>query len=62
MFDTISLSNIFVAVLIVGIVLFIFLLYVAFRLEALSKYFERQRVISELKKDIISEIKKDTAK
>jgi len=62
MLDNITLANIFVAIIITGAILFIFLLYVAFRLESLSLKFERQHYISELKNQIVAELKKDNSK
>lgn len=60
MFDSIALSDIFLTLIIIGAILFIFLLYVAFRLESLSKQFEKQRDMSELRTQIVADIKRDT--
>jgi hypothetical protein len=62
MFDTITSGDIFLTLIVIGAILFIFLLYVAFRLESLSKQYEKQRDMSELKTQIVAEIKKDTGK
>jgi hypothetical protein len=62
MFDTITLGTTYLTLIIIGAILFIFLLYVAFRLESLAKQFEKQRDMSELKTQIVAEIKRDTQK
>jgi len=62
MFDTITLGDTYLTLIIIGAILFIFLLYVAFRLESLAKQFEKQRDMSELRTQIVAEIKRDTQK
>jgi hypothetical protein len=59
MLDEITLGQIFLTIIIIGAVLFIFLLYVAFKLESLAKQIEKQRDISELKTQIVSEIRRE---
>ncbi|RJQ41152.1 MAG: hypothetical protein C4555_00425 [Dehalococcoidia bacterium] len=60
MFENITLSNIMTTLIIVGAVLFVFLLYVAFKLESLAKQFEKQHDMTELRTQIVSEIKRNT--
>ncbi len=58
MFDSMTIGNLFLALIITGAILFIFLLYVAFKIESLSKHIEKQRDYSELKNQIVADIKK----
>jgi len=58
MFDEITLSNLFTTVIIVGAILFIILVYVSFKLESLSKNIEKQHDFSNLKNQIMSDLKK----
>jgi hypothetical protein len=62
MFDNITLGNVFITLIIIGSIIFIFLLYVAFRLESLAKQFEKQHDMAELRAKIAADMKRNADK
>ena len=61
MFDEMTLGNLFTAVIVTGAVLFIILVYIATRLESISKNIDKQRDFANLKNQIISDLKKGSS-
>jgi hypothetical protein len=59
MFETITLGQTFLALIIIGALGVILLLYIAFKLDSLIKHVDKQHDMAELKNQIVAEIKKD---
>jgi len=60
MFDNVTLGQVYLTLLVIGALAIILLLFVAFKLDSLTKHIDKQRDMSELKNQIISEIRKGT--
>ena len=58
MFETITLGQIFLALIVIGALGIILLLYIAFKLDSLTKQIDKQHDMAELKNQIVAEIKK----
>jgi hypothetical protein len=58
MFEEMTIGNVFTAVIITGAVLFIILVYIAAKIESLSKNVEKQKDFANLKNQIVSDLKK----
>lgn len=58
MFDNITLGQAFLTLLIIGGLCLIIVIYVAFKLDSLTRHVDRQHEMSELKTQIVSELKK----
>ena len=58
MFEEMTLGNLFTALIVTGSILFIILVYIAAKLESLSKNIEKQYDFSNLKNQILSDLKK----
>ena len=60
MFETITLGQIYLTLIIIGALSIILLLFVAFKIDSLTKHIDKQRDLSELKTQIVAEIDKRT--
>jgi hypothetical protein len=58
MFDTITLGQVYLTLIVIGALSIILLLFIAFKLDSLTKQIDRQRDLSELKSQIVAEITK----
>jgi hypothetical protein len=58
MFETITLGQAYLTIIVIGALTIILLLYIAFKLDSIAKQIDRQRDLSELKSQIVAEINK----